>query len=205
MAPGNVHRYYHDKFWLFGFLISFGIGIIVFRNNLFHLMIYEISYVIFYWLGENVVSPDLDQIVVGSQDAKLITFGEKIAIRLKKLKFLAKIIGFFVGLPALFFSLWSAVYAYGNQFLGGHRNFWSHSFMISTVGRMIWFDIVIFIGIWNFYLFGVKSWRWNTSLSFEFYLDVWLFSALLGQFLAWTISDSIHLILDSRWAKERLY
>jgi len=180
------------------------IGIMIFNVEFFRLFVFDVFYIVFYLIGENLVSPDLDLISISGQDGRLITFGQKFAVKFKKYGFLAKIAGFFVGLPSFFFSLWSAFYAYGCQFVGGHRNWLSHSPIIGTIGRMIWFNIMIFGWMWILYLYGTTNWGWK-SFEYQFYLDAWLFPALLGQFLAWNISDGIHLVLDSKWAKGKLY
>ena len=48
-------------------------------------------------------------------------------------------------------------------------------------------------------------WHWTGSIYFDLYLDVWLVPVLVGQFMAWTITDATHLLLDTEWAKFRLY
>jgi hypothetical protein len=204
LAPGTVHVLWHNKAWILAWGMSTLIGIIIFNVSFFRLFVFEIFYILFYLIAENLVSPDIDLISISGQDGRLITFGEKLAVRLKRFGFFAKIIGFFVGLPSFFFSLWSAFYAYGCQFFGGHRSWLSHSPVVGTIGRMIWFNILILGMMWILYLYGVSAWTWK-NFGYEFYLDVWLIPALLGQFLAWNISDGIHLTLDSKWAKGKLY
>jgi uncharacterized metal-binding protein len=197
MTDGVTHVKYHNKFWIPSLVFSAIINILIFRNNFVQLILFESFFVICYWLGENIIGPDLDLISISSQDGRMITFGEKVAKKLSRLGFIGSIIGFFVGIIPFMFSAWSSFYAYTMQFLGGHRNIFSHSPILSTLGRMIWFNIIIFIILLNVYSIGVANWNWSSNYVFELYLDIWLFDYFLAQFIAWSISDLIHLFLDS--------
>ena len=145
----------------------------------------DFFYILFYFLGENYVSPDIDLISISGQDGRMLSLGKK---------------NFIFGIFGLLFAIWSMVYSWINQFLGGHRNFWSHSLVISTIGRMIWFNIPFVVILWGV----VAYWGW-ADWYYQIYLDVYLVSLLLAQFCAWSFSDTIHLIYDSEWAKGKLY
>ena len=178
-----------------------------FRDNIFQFALYEIFFILFYWIGENIVSCDLDLISISGQDGRAITFGKKdISDKLaRRIGFFSKIIGYAVGIIPFLFSQWSAFYSYTMQFLGGHRNPFSHSLVLSTVIRMIWFDVIFYVMANQIYASGVSAWHWTGSIWFDLYMDIWLIPVLAGQFIAWSITDVMHLILDSEWAKFRLY
>jgi hypothetical protein len=207
MAPGQIHVAYHNRLWIPAIGISIALGKIFFSNNFIHLAIYEISFLLFYWIGENIVSCDLDLISISGQDGRAITFGKKdISDKLqKKIGFLSKIIGYLIGIIPFMFSQWSAFYSYSMQFLGGHRNPFSHSLVLSTILRMIWFDVVFYLMANQIYATGISSWHWTGSMYFNLYMDVWLVPILAGQFAAWSITDATHLLLDTEWAKGKLY
>ena len=207
MADGHTHVAYHNKLWIPSVAISVAIALIYFGNNFLHLILFEIFFILFYWIGENLVSCNLDQIGVGSQDARAITFGKKdISDKLeKKIGFVSKFIGYFLGIIPFLFSEWSAFYAYTNQFLGGHRNPFSHSLVLSTILRMIWFDVIFYMMANQIYASGVSGWHWTGTMYFDLYMDVWLVPVLVSQFIAWTITDATHLTLDTEWAKGKLY
>ena len=72
---------------------------------------------------------------------------------------------------------WSTLYARIFQGWGGHRGFWTHSFIISTFIRLLFF------GFPFVYWFRIY---WQDSLWREF----------TGMFIGLVISDSLHTIAD---------
>jgi uncharacterized metal-binding protein len=62
-----------------------------------------------------------------------------------------------------------------------HRSFWSHSLIISTVGRFLYFLLTISPVLIALLYFKVEL----------FYLDF-----LVGVFVAWVIQDATHFLLD---------
>lgn len=200
MADGKTHVKYHNLFWFPSLILSLFSSFLFFRHNIFILCLFNAFFILNYWLAENFVSPDLDLISISGQDGRMIGSGKYISNSLGK-GYLSKIVGFFVGIPGLLFSQHSSNYSYAMQFFGGHRNFWSHSFIISTIGRIIWFNLLVFIGLGLIYSFGVTVWEWSGTFSYDLFLDIWLLPYLSAQFLAWLISDSIHLFLDTEFWK----
>ena len=204
MADGKNHQLAHNKFWIPSIILALIAGFVIFRDSFFQVFLFDVFFLIFYWLGENVVSPDLDLISISGQDGRMITFGMDVTKKLRS-GFFSKLIGFFIGIPTLLFSNWSSFYSYTMQFLGGHRNFWSHSLFVSTLGRMIWFNTIIAFILWFLFLHGRQYWNWSNDISFNLYLDIWLEPFSMAQFLAWVISDSIHIAMDTEYAKGRWY
>lgn len=86
----------------------------------------------------------------------------------------------------------------------GHRSIGSHGIIIGTTGRMIWFNIPIFVLL---YLFSSSYWGSSDIfyLSYQLYVDYWLIPYLVSQFVAWTLGDAVHVLLDSDLAKGVLY
>jgi hypothetical protein len=108
---------------------------------------------------------------------------------------------FALGLVGLFTAQYSMAYAWLIEFVGGHRSFFSHSPVISTLIRQVWFNVPIsFVLNWIFTI-GNQKWGWH-SIYFELYCDYWLIPYLLAQFTAFGISDIIHIVLDSDYAKK---
>jgi hypothetical protein len=201
LADGKTHVEYHNKFWIPSLVFSIIIDILIFRNSFVQMILFESFFVICYWLGENIISPDLDLISINSSDGRLISFGKHVANKLKKIGCVGGIIGFFIGLIPFAFSQWSAAYSYAMSFIGGHRSFWSHSLVLSTLIREIWFDIPFAILLYFVFNYGALTWGWK-NIVFETYMDIWLYPLFLAEFIAFTFTDSIHLFLDSAWFKD---
>jgi hypothetical protein len=203
LSDGKTHKYYHDWLWLPNVLISVALAIIlhitIFSFDFWKSFLFLLSFFLHYLLGENIISPDLDQISVGSQDATLITYGKDFAEKFRKsnvfIKLFANIFGFVIGLPGVVLFGYSALYAYAISFVGGHRSFFSHFPVVGTVGRMIWESIPIVIVCFFWYSYGVSMWGWN-GFWYYMYLDIWLLPVILGQFLGLNNSDLIHIYLD---------
>jgi uncharacterized metal-binding protein len=136
------------------------------------------------------IDPDEDQIG--------ITLSEGRALRG------TKNINPFIGFIGAFHVAYWLIYAYMIGLVGGHRSVFSHGWIIGTVLRIIYFNIPFAVGLWLFYNWAVVNWGWHDPI-WSLYLDWWLAPYLLSQFLAWFVSDGMHLILDTEWAKYRLY
>ena len=191
----------HNKFWIPSIVLALVASFVIFRSDFAQVFLFNIFFILFYWMGENLISCDLDLISISGQDGRLISFGKHVADKLKKIGFFGKIIGFFVGLLPFMFSQWSAAYSYTMSFVGGHRSFWSHSLVLSTLIREIWFDIPFAILLYFVFNYGALNWGWK-NIVFETYMDIWLYPLLLAEFIAFTFTDSIHLFLDSVWFKD---
>lgn len=194
MAPGIIHHEYYRKIIpfaiLLGILETALIGLYLYKYT--NPFIYFVFYCINYSLGY-VIDPDNDQLS--------LTLSEGIILRETK-KFH---VGFF---GACHVSYWF-IYAYLIGLVGGHRSKYSHGWFIGTFFRIIYFNIPIVI-IFNLICnYGILNWNWEIKNVLDiwniFHLSIWLFPYLISQFTSWFISDGMHLILDTEWAKNKLY
>lgn len=171
MASGKVH-YQH---WKKGSIptaataVVTGISLVYFGQDVFFVFLLTLSWLFGYFLGK-FITPDLDLIGV--------TWSEWAAMR--ELKFLGLLI-----------LVWFTPYAYGMRFVGlgkkGHRNFFSHSPIISTAIRLFWL-LVPAVVAWYY-------WR------FTIYLFMWYIIG--GLFIGLAISDIIHLFGDLPLTRKR--
>ena len=72
---------------------------------------------------------------------------------------------------------------------------------------MIFYNIPFLLSFYGVYSYGLINWRWNPSINMynSFAMEKWYPQYVISQFIAWFIGDGIHLILDTKWAKGRLY
>lgn len=190
LADGLTHHRYLKIGW--AIIIPMGIFIVLILTilNVDFLYLYPIFFYLNY-LACNIVDPDADQIGVTSSEGIVLRTSKHLKIG-------------FIG--ALFVS-YSFLYAYLIGLVGGHRSPISHGWIIGTIGRMIFYNIPLFIGCWEFYNYGIQNWGWtlNIGLYESTRMQIWLIPYLSMQFVAWFIGDGIHLILDTEWAKGKLY
>jgi hypothetical protein len=190
MASGEIHSSYIQKGW--SVVIPLGI---VYTGFLYVYGVkYFYLYPIFFYMNYSlcdVFNPDNDLIS--------ITSGEGIILRTTKKYWL----GF---LGALLVS-YGFLYSYLIGLVGGHRSKFSHSMILGTLGRMIFYNFPGYIFLLNFYSYGIRNWGWTLTIGLyeSCKMEIWLAPYLISQFLAWSIGDGIHLILDSEWAKGKLY
>jgi uncharacterized metal-binding protein len=137
----------------------------------------------------NVVDPDLDQISLGSQEGRA----------LRGTKRFGCFVGFF---GALWVSYWF-MYAFFIGLVGGHRSVFSHGVVIGTIGRMIYFNVPIFLFFVGVGDIGKAYFQWANTLH-NLYLEVWLLPYVITQLTAWLIADQIHLTLDLVWVEKML-
>lgn len=189
MADGITHHEYLRIGWLLIVPLGLFLGIFCYL-----LVPYFYLYPMFFYLNYllcNIISPDADQIG--------ITSDEGIILRTTK--------RFWIGFFGALFVSYSFIYAYLIGLVGGHRSVFSHGWIIGTIGRMFYYNIPFYYFCWMFYLYGIRNWNWSLSIGLyeSTKMEIWLSPYLLSQFLAWLVGDGIHLILDSKWAKGRLY
>jgi hypothetical protein len=190
MADGITHDKYVRKGWYF--IIPFGVLLTIVGYAakwgdpyLYPLFLY-INYV-----QCHVINPDNDQLGV--------TLAEGIVLRVTRRVWM----GFFGAL----FVAYSFIYAYLMGLLGGHRTWASHGWVIGTMGRMLYFSILpLGVLFYNVYLYAIAHWGAPQGATFES-IFLWRYTKIyfLTQFMAWNVGDGIHLILDTEWAKGRLY
>ena len=189
MADGTVHF----KYYKLGLIAAIPIGLTAFGLLLFlghvNSYVFILSYFVSYAIGA-VLDPDADQWSLTQGEGRVLRTTRRFTF----------IIGFF---GALWVSYWF-MYAWFVSLFGGHRSWISHGFIIGTVIRIIFFNVIIGAILIAVFSYGVINFGWS-SITYELYLDVWVSPYLLGQFLAWFISDGIHLMLDTEYAKGRLY
>jgi hypothetical protein len=208
MADGVTHVKYHDKMWVVGFVFALILGAGIFYKSLANFLIFVVLYIFFYAIAERFISPDLDLLSLSAQDGRMIMLGKHTLEKIRHWNFFIRVLlipfCFVLGLFGLFTAQYSMAYAWLIEFGGGHRSVFSHSPVLSTLIRQLWFNVPIsFVINWIFTI-GNQRFAWH-SIYWELYLDYWLVPYLLAQFVAWSVSDITHLVLDSDWAKNRLY
>ena len=165
MADGITHERWRKMGFLPIAIIALGAAIFSLKDPFY---LYCSISILWNYLLTAFIGPDLDQISLGSQDAKMIW-------RIPILGFL----GF----------IWWSTYAYIMAILtrkhSAHRSWLTHSIIPGTLIRMAWHNLPIGAVL---YLASLK-------------FDIWFmlpFAApyLIGQFIAWSVTDLIHLILD---------
>jgi len=190
MADGVTHHNYLNKGWFFVLPIGIVIFSFSYSSNISHSYLYILFFYINYLLC-NIISPDADQIGITSDEGIVLRTTKK----------------FWIGFLGAMFVSYSFIYAYLIGLVGGHRSFFSHGWVIGTIGRMIFYNTPLYIFLWNFYNYGIQNWNWSLSIGLyeSTKMELWLMPYLSMQFLAWFIGDSIHLILDLEIAKGILY
>lgn len=180
MADGATHEMYRQKNTKYAMSLSAVFSVLLFSvNPILSVAFFPFSFV--NWKITKYVTPDSD--MAG------LTIGEWTAISDFKERF-----GWFGGLLATIWNSWWMIYSYIS---GHHRSWYSHGWGIGTIGRMIHMNIpiayVIFYNGWQVFIFYDKN------------IQMIFLSYLLSQFYTWFYADAIHLILDTEWAKGRLY
>lgn len=183
MADGRTHEKYLRKGW--AVIIPLGaVLLIAFRWNWLYPLFLYLNFALC-----DFIDPDLDH--------GIVTKGEWDALRIAK--------RYYLGLIGAIFVAYSFIYAY---LIGKHRSWKSHGWIIGTIGRMIWFNLPL--GTLVAYMVNHSIVNWGTPswdiVGFNYYwMNVWLKPYLLAQFIAWSIGDGTHLLLDTEWAKGNLY
>ena len=190
MADGVTHHNYLNKGWM----IVFPLGIIIWIMNYSLGIEYNYLYPLFFYINYsacNIISPDADQIGVTSDEGIVLRTTKK----------------FWIGFIGALFVSYSFIYAYIIGLVGGHRSFFSHGWVIGTIGRMVFYNIPLYCFLWSIYNYGIQNWNWVLSIGIyeSTKMKIWLIPYLSMQFLAWFIGDGIHIILDSEIAKGILY
>jgi hypothetical protein len=191
MAGGETHHLWYKKIFIpivipISLLVT--AGLFWFKININPSLFLGFCF-IQYWLA-GFIGPDLDLPGLNDDDGRMMRFG-------KKLNSLLTIFGY------LTVAYWF-FYAWIIGLIGGHRSKFSHGIIIGTIGRIIYFNIPIFLGLFFFARYGIAHWNWINPF-YELYGDMWILPYLLSQFVVWNITDETHLILDSEWAKGKLF
>jgi uncharacterized metal-binding protein len=148
MPDGKTHKLVWKKL----FLLPVAVAFIFFVTGSYYFSLWIIVGYLLHGVGG--ITNDLDLISIDSGEAKWIKS--------------------IILIPLV---AWSTAYARIMQVLGGHRNFWSHGFVISTFIRLMWFGFP-FIAAFRYFF--------TDPLYLEFF----------GMFIGLAIADSIHSILD---------
>lgn len=188
IADGITHRKYLNIGWFFVIPLSFYISKLFYDYG-YNFLLTEIFCIYNYWLCR-LIDPDTDHLQ--------ITVSESSGSRVfEKIPFIGGI------LKALWLS-YTTLYAGIMLIFGGHRNPLSHSLIISTIIRILYFHIpIFFISRWiyfrNYEMFTVGDF-WNF-----YHMNFWFIPYILTQLIFMSIGDSIHLLLDTEIVKGVLY
>lgn len=102
---------------------------------------------------------------------------------------------------------YKGIYAYIiGAWFGGHRSWLSHKWPFSTIGRMVFYNFGLLWILNAIYGYMDAFFDWgNTTMWYEFYMDVWFIPYLVTQFISWSLGDIIHITLDREDVKGILY
>jgi hypothetical protein len=190
MADGATHI----KFLRFGWMIVIPLGLFLYLILELLDLNYALLYPLFFYANFllcEIIDPDADHISITSSEGRILRITKK----------------YYIGLFGAIFVAYGFMYAYLIGLVGGHRSFFSHGWIVGTIGRMLFYNAPLYFIFHFIYAYGIGNWGWTSedSVYKSFSMDVWLTPYLISQFLAWFIGDGIHLILDHDWAKGKLY
>ena len=188
MADGVTHRRYLNLGWILVIPLSFYISYLFYLGG-YNFLLTEIFCLYNYWLCR-MLDPDADILQ--------ITVGESTGNRL-----LEKIPLFGGVLRALWMS-YTTLYAGIIMMFGGHRSIMSHGLLIGTIGRILYFNLPLFLFLRWIYFKYYEVWVFN-NFWYLFFMDKWFIPYYGAQLIFMFIGDGIHLILDLEIAKNVLY
>ena len=153
--------------------------------------LFLIFYCFNYGLGA-FIDPDSDLSQISASEWRVLR-------ETKKINF---IFGFF---GACHVSYWF-IYSY---LCGKHRSWISHSWIFSTIFRVIYFNIPLIVFLILFYNFAMIYWGWffrvPSDIIWALKLHIWFIPYILSQYFSLQISDGTHIVLDTEIAKGWLY
>ncbi len=190
MADGITH----NKYLRMGWYIIIPLGLILWITTSYFENSNSFLYVLFLYINFllcEIIDPDADQLSLTSAEGRVLRFTRK----------------FYLGFFGALFVAYTFIYAYIIGLFGGHRSPLSHGVLIGTIGRMIFYNIPVMFLFYGIYSYGLVNWSWipTVSVYHSFAMERWFPQYIVSQFTAWFVGDGIHLILDSEWAKGRLY
>ena len=188
MADGETHLRYLNYGWIIIIPLSIFVFGVVYKYSL-HPYLYPIFIYFNYWICR-YQDPDDDQSSMTSSEGRLQRDTKRVNI----------LFGF-IGAIA---NAYKVIYAYIAGIFGGHRCWFSHGWIIGALIRQIYYDAILADRIYSMLTYIVPIWHW-TNIYYELYLDIWLIPFLISQSITWIIADTIHIILDQKWAIGVLY
>jgi uncharacterized metal-binding protein len=128
-------------------------------------VVLAVSSILGYAVGD-VLTPDLDLISIDRGESRMIRS--------------------VVFLPLV---AWTTLYARIMQGMGGHRSFWSHSLLLSTLIRLCWM------------LFPLVALLWYLGVLPSEYAAL----PAVGAFIGLSVSDALHIIADRLCERRRSF
>ena len=198
MADGETHFKYLKMGWFIIVPLGFIVTIIAILRKVDYWYLYQPFLYFNYYLCR-YFDPDDDQ--------KSLTLSEG--------RILSETRRYYLGFIGAVLVSYSFIYAYVAGLFGGHRSWFSHGIGLKgfevistgTWGRLAFYNIPPYMLLNVVYSFAITNWGWTTSVGVgkSFYMNIWFVPYIITQAIAWFIGDTIHLILDTEWAKGRLY
>jgi len=209
MADGKTHEVYLRKLWPVILLLSIVIGLI--GRNLLYTVFLILNFSIC-----DILDPDADQLGLTKSEgdalrtAKRLRIGFIGALWIAWWFLYAYIIGVYgrkkEEIPWKFKGGVAriVIFIYRNTvgLFRGHRSPASHSLVLGTIIRMIWFNIPLFVLFVFLEYYGLRHWWKNdypyfmSAVHWNLSMNMWLIPYIVTQFISWTIGDAVHLWAD---------
>lgn len=192
IADGQTHQ----RYLTYGWFIIIPAGVILFPIILFLKLPYSELYPLFLYINYFTTyysDPDDDLAGITTSEYKLQRDTKKIN---KLVGLLGSIIVGYKGIYAYIIGAW----------FRGHRSWASHKWPFSTIGRMVFYNFGLLWILNAIYGYMDTFFSWSeTTMWYEFYMDIWFLPYLVTQFISWSLGDIIHITLDREDARGFLY
>lgn len=218
MASGVVHEHYTRRLWIL--IIPLGLGVFIVSGDVLYPFFFYLNYLLV-----EISSPDLDHSARNKDETDAIKFFRTISLGFfipkNKRNKMFWVWGYRVldrinlGIVGALYVAWSQIFSFSCEeaarLVGkksGHRVWLSHRIFIGTISRTIWFNIPFFV-LYNYMVnYSIVNWGtpyWDKIGLRYFWANIWFYPYIITQFITWFIADGMHILLDTEWAKGRLY